>query len=35
MDVVDRISHVATRVFSGMEDVPIEPVTITGVKVIR
>jgi peptidyl-prolyl cis-trans isomerase A (cyclophilin A) len=35
MDVVDRISHVPTRAFAGMEDVPIEPVTITGVKVIR
>lgn len=35
MDVVDRISRVTTHAAAGMEDVPIEPVTITGVKVVR
>jgi peptidyl-prolyl cis-trans isomerase A (cyclophilin A) len=35
MDVVDRISRVPTHTSAGMEDVPVEPVTITGVKVVR
>jgi cyclophilin family peptidyl-prolyl cis-trans isomerase len=33
MDVVDRIGQVKTGVKDGMEDVPLEPVTITSVKV--
>jgi cyclophilin family peptidyl-prolyl cis-trans isomerase len=35
MDVVDRISRVLTHSSAGMDDVPVEPVTITGVKVVR
>jgi len=35
MDVVDRISRVPTHASAGMEDVPVDPVTITGVKVVR
>lgn len=35
MDVVDRISRVVTHSSAGMDDVPVEPVTITGVKVVR
>jgi cyclophilin family peptidyl-prolyl cis-trans isomerase len=35
MDVVDRISRVPTHSSAGMDDVPIEPVVITGVKVLR
>ncbi len=35
MDVVDRISRVPTHSSAGMDDVPVEPVTITGVKVVR
>jgi cyclophilin family peptidyl-prolyl cis-trans isomerase len=35
MDVVDRISRVPTRATAGMEDVPVEPVTITAVKAVR
>jgi cyclophilin family peptidyl-prolyl cis-trans isomerase len=35
MEVVDRISKVPTRATAGMDDVPVEPVTITAVKVVR
>ena len=35
MDVVDRIASVPTHVAAGMEDVPVTPVFITGVKVVR
>jgi cyclophilin family peptidyl-prolyl cis-trans isomerase len=35
MDVVDRIADVPTHAAGGMTDVPIDPVTITGVKVIQ
>jgi cyclophilin family peptidyl-prolyl cis-trans isomerase len=35
MDVVDRIARVPTRASAGMEDVPVDPVTITEVKVVR
>jgi len=35
MDVVDRIASVPTHVSAGMEDVPVDPVLITGVKVVR
>ena len=35
MDVVDRIARVPTHASAGMEDVPVEPVIITGVKVVR
>ena len=35
MDVVDRIAAVPTHVSAGMEDVPVDPVLITGVKVLR
>jgi cyclophilin family peptidyl-prolyl cis-trans isomerase len=35
MDVVDRIARVPTHASAGMEDVPVDPVTITGVKVVR
>ena len=35
MDVVDRISAVPTHVSAGMEDVPVDPVLITAVKVLR
>lgn len=35
MDVVDRIAGVPTHAAGGMADVPIEPVTITGVRVIQ
>jgi cyclophilin family peptidyl-prolyl cis-trans isomerase len=35
MDVVDRIAAVPTHVSAGMEDVPVAPVFITGVKVVR
>jgi hypothetical protein len=32
MDVVDRISAVPTGVAKGMDDVPIQPLVIKGVK---
>jgi len=35
MEVADRISAVATTSKADMEDVPIEPVTIKGVKVVK
>jgi cyclophilin family peptidyl-prolyl cis-trans isomerase len=35
MDVVDRISRVPTHSSAGMDDVPVDPVTMTGVKVVR
>lgn len=35
MDVVDRISKVQTTIKDGMENVPIEPVTIKGIAVKR
>ena len=35
MEVVDRIASVPTHVSAGMEDVPVDPVLITGVKVVR
>ena len=35
MDVVDRISRVPTHTTAGMDNVPVEPVTITAVKVVR
>jgi cyclophilin family peptidyl-prolyl cis-trans isomerase len=35
MDVVDRIARVPTHASADMEDVPVDPVTITGVKVVR
>ena len=35
MDVVDRIASVPTHVSADMEDVPVTPVFITGVKVVR
>jgi cyclophilin family peptidyl-prolyl cis-trans isomerase len=35
MDIVDRISKVPTHSSAGMDDVPVEPVAITGVKVVR
>jgi hypothetical protein len=33
MDVVDRIAAVPTGVAKGMDDVPIQPVVMKGVKV--
>jgi cyclophilin family peptidyl-prolyl cis-trans isomerase len=33
MDVVDRIADVPTHTVNGMEDVPVEPVVITGVTI--
>ena len=35
MDVVDRISRTPTHSARGMDDLPVEPVVITGVKVVR
>jgi cyclophilin family peptidyl-prolyl cis-trans isomerase len=35
MDVVDRMAAVPTHTSAGMEDVPVEPIVITGVKVVR
>ena len=35
MDVVDRIAAVPTHVSAGMDDVPVAPVFITAVKVVR
>ncbi|MEO7275700.1 MAG: peptidylprolyl isomerase [Vicinamibacterales bacterium] len=35
MDVVDRLAAVPTHVSAGMDDVPVAPVFITGVKVVR
>jgi cyclophilin family peptidyl-prolyl cis-trans isomerase len=35
MDVVDRIASVPTHVSADMDDVPVTPVFITGVKVVR
>jgi cyclophilin family peptidyl-prolyl cis-trans isomerase len=35
MDVVDRMAAVPTHTSAGMDDVPVEPITITGVKVVR
>lgn len=35
MDVVDRIASVPTHPSAGMEDVPVDPVQITAVKVVR
>jgi len=35
MDVVDRIAAVPTHVSADMDDVPVTPVFITGVKVVR
>jgi cyclophilin family peptidyl-prolyl cis-trans isomerase len=35
MDVVDRIARLPTRDTAGMEDVPAEFVTITGVTIVR
>lgn len=35
MDVVDRIAAVPTRSTAGMDDVPVEPVIITGVQIRR
>jgi cyclophilin family peptidyl-prolyl cis-trans isomerase len=35
MDVVDRIASVPTHPSAGMDDVPVDPVRITGVKVVR
>ncbi len=34
MDVVDRIARVPTHSSAGMDDVPVEPVMIKGVKVV-
>src|SRR6476619_6069631 len=35
MDVVDRISRTPTHSAGGMDDLPVEPVVITGVKLVR
>lgn len=35
MDVVDRISRTPTHSTAGMDDVPVQPVLITGVKLVR
>ena len=35
MDVADRIGAVATRTAGDMEDVPVEPVFIKGVRVLK
>jgi cyclophilin family peptidyl-prolyl cis-trans isomerase len=35
MDVVDRISRTPTHSTAGMDDVPVQPVVITGVKLVR
>ena len=35
MDIIDRIAAVPTHVSADMDDVPVTPVFITGVKVVR